>query len=161
MKLCGSRPAFPTIVASGKNIRVPHHEPTIKKAKAPLLIDFGAKYNGYCSDITRTFGSRFENTILKVFDEVEKNLCPGAKASDIDAISRKTMGRYEKFFITGLGHGIGLDVHEKPWVSKNSTDILKEGMVFTIEPGIYVNNGIRIENDYLITKNSFKKITDF
>ena len=161
MKIHGCRPAFDTIVASGKNIQIPHHEPISTKAKRPLLIDFGARYNGYCADISRTIGSRLENIILKCIDKVEENLFLGAKASKLDEISRNALGKYNKFFITSLGHGIGLDVHEKPFISSKSSDVLKNGMIFTIEPGIYIKNGIRIENDYLITKNGFKKFTKF
>lgn len=161
MKIINCGKAFDTIVASGKNIKVPHHEPTRTKARKPLLIDFGAKYKGYCSDVSRTFGSRLENIVLKTIESTEKEIFPGAKASEVDAIARKTLGKYEKYFITSLGHGIGIDVHERPWISKNSKDIFEEGMVFTIEPGIYVEGGIRIENDYLITRNGFKKLTDF
>ncbi len=161
IKTSGCAIAFDTIVASGKNIKIPHHKPTTTKALNPLLIDFGAKYRGYCADITRTCGGRFKNLINKVFEEVEENLLPGAKAADIDAAARKKLGKYEKFFITSLGHGIGLDVHERPWISGKSADTLLPGMTFTIEPGIYINNGIRIENDYVITKKGLENLTNF
>ena len=74
---------------------------------------------------------------------------------------RKKLGRDERFFTHALGHGLGIEVHEKPWISKNSKDILKENMIFTIEPAVYKKNGLRIENDFLLARNSLKKLTDF
>jgi Xaa-Pro aminopeptidase len=153
--------AFPTIVSSGKNIKIPHHTPENTKIKKPFLIDMGVRYNGYCSDITRTFGSEYENELEKIIICVEEMLLPGTETKKLDAFVRKQMGKNSKHFITSLGHGLGIEVHEKPWISVNSTDILKPGMVLTIEPGIYVKNGIRIENDYLITKKGFEKLTNF
>ncbi len=153
--------AFPTIVASGSNVRYPHHVATGKKLSEPLLVDFGVKYNGYCSDVTRTVGSRFEKMISEILDELYSKISPGMKASEADKFVRDRMGRHAKHFITSLGHGIGLQVHEKPWISPKSTDTLEQGMVFTIEPGIYAAGGIRIENDFVITDDGAEMLTKF
>ena len=157
----GVEPSFNPIVASGSNTRNPHHISTKKKIKKPLLIDFGVKYKGYCSDITRTIGHGKEKQLKEVLESVYPRIKPGLKAADIDLFVRKKLGRDKKFFPHSLGHGIGVDIHEKPSLSKDSKDILKENMVFTIEPGIYKRNGIRIENDFLLKKNSLKNLTDF
>lgn len=153
--------AFPTIVASGNNIAFPHHIPGDKKATKPVLIDFGVRYNGYVSDVTRTIGSRYEQILKKVIKSLEQNIVPGIRSERLDAMARQKLGKHKKHFITSLGHGIGLDVHERPYISKNSIDTLAPGMVFTLEPGIYVKSGIRIENDYLMTKKGVMKLTPF
>jgi Xaa-Pro aminopeptidase len=152
-------PAFPTIVASGKNISEPHHIPSGSKAKEPLLIDMGLRFNGYCSDVTRTYGSRYERQLRSVFDAIEPMLVSGAKAADIDKIARKALGKDAAFFNTSLGHGLGISVHESPVLSPKSKDILEEGNVITLEPGIYVPGGIRTENVYVIKKNGAENLT--
>jgi Xaa-Pro dipeptidase len=157
----GVEPSFDPIVASRSNTRNPHHVPTKKKIKKPLLIDFGVKYKGYCSDVTRTIGHSKERQLKELLEAVYPRIKPGVKAADIDLFVRKKLGRDKKFFLHSLGHGIGIEIHEKPSLSKDSKDILKENMVFTIEPGIYKRDGIRIENDFLLKKNSLKNLTDF
>ena len=158
----GVEPSFDPIVASGSNTRNPHHMATKKEIKRPLLIDFGVKYKGYCSDVTRTISHGKEAYLKEILDEVYQEIRPGVKASDIDFFVRKKLGRDAKLFPHSLGHGIGVEIHEKPNLSKDSKDVLKENMVFTIEPGLYSNkNGIRIENDFLLRKNSLKNLTDF
>jgi Xaa-Pro aminopeptidase len=157
----GLKPAFDTIVASRAHIAAPHHIPTKSIARKQILIDAGVRYKNYNSDVTRTWGSKFEQSIERVFEEVEKALKPGVKCSDIDNIARKAMGKYEKHFITALGHGIGVSIHEKPIISSQSSDVLKIGMIFTIEPGIYIPNGIRIENMYLMKEDGVEKLTDW
>jgi Xaa-Pro aminopeptidase len=151
--------AFPTIVATGKNIAEPHHIPDNTKLGETVLMDFGAKHNGYCSDFTRTIGSKYERVIAKVMQKTEEAIKPGVKARDIDALARKTLDKNQKFFITSLGHGLGVEIHEKPWISKNSEDIFSTNMAFTIEPGLYVKNGIRTENTYVATKTGVKNLT--
>jgi Xaa-Pro aminopeptidase len=157
----GLKPAFDTIVASGGNIATPHHIPTKKQARKPLLLDAGVRYKNYNSDVTRTWGSRFEKLIGKVFEAVEPGLKPGAKCSDIDKQARRALGSRQKHFITALGHGIGVAVHEQPWIASSSTDVLRPGMVFTIEPGIYVPGGIRVEHMYLMREDGAEKLTDW
>jgi len=157
----GLEPAFPTIVASGKNIAVPHHVPTKMPIKGSLLIDLGVRYNGYCSDVTRTFGSKYQPLINKVFETIEPMLKPGARAADICEAANKALGRQAKHFITGLGHGLGIAVHEDPSLRLKSEDILQAGNIITIEPGIYVPGGIRHENVYRITKRGAENLTSF
>jgi Xaa-Pro aminopeptidase len=158
----GLEPAFPTIVASGKHIAVPHHIPTKTPVQKSLLIDLGVRYNGYCSDVTRTFGSKYKPVIRKlIFETIEPLLKPGARCADICEAANKALGHNSKHFITGLGHGLGIAVHEDPSLRLKSEDILQAGNVITIEPGIYVPNGIRHENVYLITKRGAENLTDF
>lgn len=155
----GAVPAFSSIVASGSNVKFPHHEPEPRKISSPLLIDLGARYQGYCSDITRTEGSSFSGVLKKAFEEIEGMLGPGIKCSDLDTRARSVLGRHSKYFIHSLGHGIGIDVHENPTISGKSEDTLKPGMVIAIEPGIYASGGGRHEEDYLITGSGFQKLT--
>lgn len=157
----GCEIAFPAIVAAGSNVRHPHHVAGEKKLSEPVLIDFGVKYNGYCSDVTRTIGSRFENMVTKILGELYGTIEHGVKAGELDKFVRDRLGRHAKHFITSLGHGIGLEVHEMPRISQKSSDILKAGMSFTIEPGIYVAGGIRIENDFLLKNSGAEMLTNF
>lgn len=145
-------PSFPAIVASGKNSRFPHHKPTDARIREPVVIDFGVRFNGYCSDMTRTVGSRKQKTLENLVAEAESMIEPGIRASEIDGFVRKSLGSEAKFFIHSLGHGIGVEVHENPSISGKSSDILVPGMVFTLEPGLYSTEGIRIEDDYLLTR---------
>jgi len=148
-------------VATEENIAKPHHVPTIKRIGKTLLIDFGVRWQGYCTDISRTFNSKYEEKIKKTLAALEEKMKPGVKASSLDALSRKLLGSDAKKFITNLGHGIGIEVHEKPSISASSKDVLKKDMVIAIEPAIYVKNGIRIENDYLITEDGCENLTEF
>ena len=161
IKTCRAEPAFPAIVAAGKNIAVPHHTPGMATVKKPFLVDMGARYNGYCSDITRAYGSSHVQLIENVFEKVEAMLMPGVSCSELDATARGVLGKRAKFFITGLGNGIGQSVHEWAAIASKSVDILEKGMTLSIEPGIYIKDGIRVENNYLITKNGFRNLTDF
>ena len=155
----GCEPSFSAIVAAGKNSRFPHHKPTNAKLRDPIVIDFGLRYNGYCSDVTRTIGSDKQEMFEAIIADAESIIAPNMKAKDVDNFVREKMGREAKFFIHGLGHGIGIEVHENPSISKNSKDILKAGMMFTIEPGLYKKEGIRIENDYLLTEKKLICLT--
>jgi len=127
------------------------------------VIDFGVKYKGYCSDITRTIylgrpkkaEKKIYNLVLssqlKAIEKIKENIL----CSEADKQARKVLGKYKKIFIHGLGHGIGIEPHELPNLSTKSTDKFKQKMVFTIEPGIYSSHkfGIRIEDDILLDKN--------
>ncbi|MEM7813588.1 MAG: Xaa-Pro peptidase family protein [Candidatus Aenigmatarchaeota archaeon] len=157
----GLEPAFSTIVASAKNIVSPHHAPSLSPATKPLLIDLGVRFNGYCSDTTRTYGSKYQPIVRKVFEAVESLLKPGTCAADIDAEARKALGAHAKHFITALGHGIGIAVHEPPNIRADSKELLQPGNVLTIEPGIYVGGGIRHENMYLIGPKGAENLTNF
>jgi len=155
--------AFKPIVATGQNTTFPHHVPTDTKiSKKIYLIDLGSKYYGYCADLTRVFfwskmPSHFKDiyyTILKARDLSIKKIKDGANVRNIDQAARELIDKkgWGKFFGHGLGHGIGLSVHEPPFINPTSTDTLKEGMVVTIEPAVYFKNrfGVRIEDMVLV-----------
>ncbi len=157
----GVYPSFPTIVATKENIIEPHHIAGEKIVERPILVDFGIKYKNYCTDNTRTIGSKYEKLISDIMLDLEVMMKPGVKCTDIDKFVRKKMGKLQKNFITALGHGIGIAVHELPIISSHSKDILEENMVVAIEPGIYLKDGIRVENMYLITKDGCENLTIF
>lgn len=164
MRIASSKPSFPTIVAYQKNCADPHAEPSdfILEKGMPVIIDMGCFYEGYCSDMTRTFFVE-ENTMQEVYDAVLKaNLAaiakvkPGVSFQEIDHAAREVIEQagYGPYFIHRLGHGIGLSVHEPYDVSGSNPMLVKEGMCFSIEPGIYLPNqgGVRIEDLVLVTK---------
>lgn len=153
-------PAFQTIVASGPNSSIPHHVPGNRKLDYGdiLLMDFGGRYNGYASDITRTF---FLGNVPESFREIYEAvrdanetargiIAPGVEYQEMDAAARKVIsGRgFGKFFIHRLGHGLGISVHEDPYLVAGNTSMVQENAVFTIEPGIYIQGkgGVRIED---------------
>jgi Xaa-Pro aminopeptidase len=150
--------AFPVIVASGKNTLFAHHRPKETLINNFFLIDLGAMHCGYCADLTRIFFwgrisplfQKVQSTIKKAHDTAISKIKEGKKASEIDKVARTIIEKsgFGKYFIHGLGHGVGLEVHEPPYLRPNQDCILKEGMVITIEPGIYYKNsfGIRLEN---------------
>jgi Xaa-Pro dipeptidase len=168
LKSLGSiRPAFETIVASGRRSSMPHATISSENILSPILIDWGAVYNSYSSDITRTFieneeQSEIFNIVLEAQQEAIKVIKPGIKASYVDKVARRVIDEYGygKNFIHSTGHGLGIEVHENPTLSINSNFKLERGMVITIEPGIYIKDkfGIRIEDDILI-KNRGKVLT--
>lgn len=158
----GAKPLV--IVAFGKNTASPHHEVSDKKLSGsePVVIDLVCRYKGYHSDVTRTYRSKLESRLRSFFPEIEEMIKPGAKAKELDIFVRNKMGKDSKFFTTSLGHGIGTAVHEKPWIYMKSKDILKENMVFAVEPGLYLKKyGARVENDFLVTKRGAENLTDF
>jgi Xaa-Pro aminopeptidase len=165
--------AFNPIVAFGRNTSIPHHLPlaqTKLKRNTHVLIDFGVKINGYCSDMTRiVFFGQPDNKIVDIYKTVlnaQKNairkLKVGTNAMDIDIATREEIKqRGYPEFLHGLGHGTGLSIHENPRLRPNSKDILLENMVFTIEPGIYLSNqyGIRIEDLVVLRKDGPEILT--
>lgn len=161
------KPAFETIIASGIRSSIPHAAISFNNIISPVVIDWGAVYNNYRSDITRTFienekHSEIFNIVLEAQKEAIKVIKPGIKSSYVDKVARKVIADYgyEKNFIHSTGHGLGLDVHENPTLSLKSNFKLQKGMVITVEPGIYIKDkfGIRIEDDILI-KNKAKVLT--
>ena len=154
-------PSFDTIVASGPNGAMPHHRPSDRPIQAgePIVIDMGAKVDGYCSDITRTICvGEPDDMFRRVYDIVLgsqltaiNTVKPGMTGGDCDGLSRTVIAEagYGDNFGHSLGHGYGLAVHEYPRVGPNAENILEEGMVFTVEPGIYLTGwgGVRIEDD--------------
>lgn len=164
--------AFDTIVAAGEHSSLPHAWPTDRKIKKGdfVVIDFGVRYKGYCSDETCTiaFGKltdRQKNAyqaVKNAHDRALDAVADGVPASDIDKQARRAFGNKDgRYFVHGTGHGVGLDIHEAPRLSSTSGDILKPGMVFTIEPGLYIPGlwGIRIEDTVLLKENSCEKLT--
>jgi Xaa-Pro aminopeptidase len=155
-------PSFPSIVASGPNASVPHAVPSGRRIEAgeAIKIDIGARASGYCSDMTRTVclgqprDSRLVELhalVLEAQQYAERELRPGMTGREGDSLARDVIARagYGQAFTHGLGHGIGLEVHEPPWVSQSrGDDVLRPGMVFSVEPGVYLPGwgGVRIED---------------
>jgi Xaa-Pro aminopeptidase len=166
-----SRMPFDIIVASGKNSALPHARVTDREIKRGefVIIDWGGEAAGYVSDMTRTLlmagdglteKRRMYQTVLGANRRTISNIRPNLSGSDIDGMARnyiKSKG-YGQFFGHGTGHGVGLNVHEKPAISPRSKDKVKEGIIFTVEPGIYVPElgGVRIE-DMVVLKDGMGK----
>lgn len=164
--------SFESIVAAQTNGSRPHYTPGRLRTKAnqPLLIDWGARVGGYCSDMTRTitFG-RWPKPLAEVYEIVLEAqqaaidaIEPGKSCASIDAVARQiiTKAGYGDAFGHGLGHGIGLDIHEAPSVSSQSNTMLAPGMVITVEPGVYLPGigGVRIEDDILVTERGRRNL---
>ena len=172
------RPAFDTIVASGVNSARPHARPGPRSLEAGdgVVLDFGGIYDGYCVDLTRTLHiGRPAPELLRMAGAVREAhaaaiaaVRPGARPSEIDAAARDVLARHglAEAFGHGTGHGLGLEVHEDPRISKLPgalpDDPVVPGMVFTIEPGAYVDGlgGVRIEDDVLVTAEGCDVLTD-
>jgi Xaa-Pro aminopeptidase len=175
-----AKPAFDTIVAAGPNGALPHAVPTARQvADGDLVVlDFGGVYGGYCVDLTRTVAiGRVSPEQRRLFDAVahahaaavSAANAPGATTGSVDDAARGTLRTHglDTYFGHGTGHGLGLEVHEAPRVTKRSADHpgetpLEAGMVFTIEPGAYVEGvgGVRIEDDVLVTASGCELLTD-
>ena len=166
-RLGADGPAFDTIVGAGPNGALPHHraDDAILRLGDPVVIDMGAEYQGYRSDLTRTFavGGRADAVFERVYSIVLKAQLaaikaarPGMKGQELDAVAREviTAAGYGDEFGHGLGHGVGLDIHERPMIVQTSEDEIADGMIFTIEPGIYISGwgGVRIE-DIVVMRN--------
>ncbi len=164
--------SFDTIVAFGKNSAVPHHESDKTKLQKnmPVLIDMGCKYNGYCSDLTRTlyFGTpdkKFMEAYYAVKtanESVIVSFNAGAQAKDLHNMAEYTINKFnfKGKFTHSLGHGVGLEIHEEPRISYKSKTTLKDNMVFTVEPGVYLDGefGVRIEDTVVINKDGIKRL---
>lgn len=172
-KLGSEGVAFETIVASGPRSAFPHGGCTDKRIRKSefIVVDLGAKYQHYRADLTRTYligkptrkQAEIYETVKKAQQKAFESLREGIKAKDADAIARKIIKQtgYGKYFVHGLGHGVGLDVHELPTLTLESKDLLKAGNVVTVEPGIYIVNfgGVRIEDTVLVQKEKAEKLT--
>lgn len=166
--------SFPSIVAADANASLPHAIPGSKKIKAGgiVLIDWGAKWGGYCSDLTRVVGiGRMKPKMREIYQIVLdaqmaaiEAIAPGSKLSDIDAVARGVIDKagYGERFGHSLGHGIGLDIHEQPVLSGKAEGVLEPGHVVTVEPGIYLPGvgGVRIEDDVLVTAGGHRVLSD-
>jgi Xaa-Pro aminopeptidase len=172
--------SFPPIVAAGERAALPHCPPTDKRVSASglLLVDWGAVVRGYKSDLTRVLATRTKSSftqsdaarlqeihrVVRAAQEAAIQAArPGVEAKAVDAAARGVIADagYGDYFNHGLGHGLGLQIHEAPWFRATSTDVLAEGMVFTVEPGIYLPGwgGVRIEDDVRVTADGCEVLT--
>lgn len=172
MRKLGTGPSFDTIMAFGANCSRNHHQPGARKLRSrdSILIDFGAKVGGYCSDTTRCFAfgkpTRFYEKVyygvLAAQQAAISKIRPGARLSEIDAAARNALAeRGLPDYGHGTGHGIGLQVHETPFLSKIAKGTLQAGDVITVEPGVYIPGklGVRIEDDILVTETGHKVLS--
>jgi Xaa-Pro aminopeptidase len=169
----GGTLSFDTIVAAGPNGAQPHAEPGERVIPAGELVvfDMGAKLDGYCSDGTRTYatgdpgeeGRRVYDTVLAAQQASLEAIRPGEKGEDVDAAARKVIDEagHGEHFGHGLGHGVGLDIHEGPRLSLRSDDILAANEVVTVEPGIYLAEdlGVRIEDLVVVTDGGLRNLS--
>lgn len=164
---------FGPIVSAGPNSAIPHATPTSRPIEDGdlLVIDWGAIVDGYPSDITRTFAvgelspefERIYETVNEANRVAKSVVRPGACGQDVDRAARTSISDsgYGAFFIHRTGHGLGLEVHEPPYITEGNIDPLREGAVFTIEPGIYLpgRGGVRIEDDVVVTADGCRSLT--
>jgi Xaa-Pro aminopeptidase len=173
MRELGAEPSFPTIVAAGPNGALPHAEPGEREIGSGELVvfDMGAKLDGYCSDGTRTFatgdpgerGREVYEVVRAAQEAALGEVRAGAGAEAVDTVARDLIaaaGHGERFG-HGLGHGVGLEVHEEPRVSQRSEDVLEAGEVVTIEPGVYLPGelGVRIEDLVVVTEGGHRNLS--
>jgi len=174
MKKLGAKGAsFDIIVASGPRSALPHGVADIREFQYgdAVVMDFGAVYNGYCSDMTRTFFigtpakelKEIYDIVLKAQMEAVIKASTKITGKDLDGISRNIISDagYDKYFGHGLGHGVGVEIHEMPVISPKGKEQLKAGMVFTVEPGIYVEGlgGVRIEDMVCLAESGAEILT--
>jgi Xaa-Pro aminopeptidase len=174
MRLAGaSGPSFETIVAAGAHGSLPHYRPgsTVVRKGDPVLIDWGAKVGGYCSDLTRVvFAGRIPPEIARIYEVVLRAqragaaaIRPGVRMSTVDRAARNVIAGegFGDKFVHSLGHGIGLEIHEAPGLARSATGRMRSGMVVTVEPGIYLPGvgGVRIEDDVLVTPQGARKLS--
>lgn len=167
------RAAFDIIVASGENSAIPHAETSERRFRPGdfVILDYGAEVNGYCSDITRTVvigraseeQRRMYQTVLEAQLRAIEAIQPGVKGCDVDAVARQVIADagYGDYFTHSLGHSLGLSVHDGMGFAQKSEVVLEPGMVFTVEPGIYIEGlgGVRIEDDVLVTEEGCEVLT--
>lgn len=173
MKALGLEPSFDTIVASGENGAEPHAVPGTRKFAAGdlITIDLGCKFQGYCGDMTRTFALGQVPPLYKKMYETVKNAQiagllaarDGIICKDVDAVSRKIieLEGWGQNFVHGTGHGVGREVHEPPKLNASSDVVLRNNMVVTVEPGIYIKGigGVRIEDTVVVGGENFFDFT--
>lgn len=175
-KYGASGTSFETIMAFGEGSSVPHHETGERKLKFGdiILIDFGCKWGGYCSDCTRTllFGDdkkheEFKKAYEKVLEAhfaAKQKITSGMTGREADETARSVLREagLDKYFTHSLGHGIGINIHEYPYLSPRSTNVLKDGMVFSDEPGVYFEGdfGIRIEDSVCLEGGKVRSLTN-
>ncbi len=174
MKLGATGPSFETIVAFGANASMPHYTPGKTKLKPGdlVLMDYGALYKRYCSDITRTVvlgrASEQQKNMHSVVLEAQKKgmeaIRENVNGKDVDMAARSVIdaSEFKGRFIHSLGHGLGMDVHDHPALSSNLDFPLKSSMVVTVEPGVYIPKvgGLRIEDDVVVKKDGYELLTN-
>jgi Xaa-Pro aminopeptidase len=165
--------SFDTIVASGYRSALPHAVSSDKKISKGdfVIIDLGGTFKGYCSDMTRTVvcgeptqkQMKIFNAVLEAQQKAIRNCKLEMEAAELDQIARESFTKqgFEEFFVHALGHGVGLEVHELPYIGLKSKDKFAAGNVFTIEPGIYIPNfgGVRIEDVVVQKENDVERLT--
>jgi Xaa-Pro aminopeptidase len=164
--------AFQTIIAAGPHSAYPHHDnEKFAIRDTSVICDFGVYVEGYCSDITRTFlVGKADGRLREAYEVLAKAVKagtalvrPGRPIKEVDLACRAVLREkgLDGYFVHSTGHGIGLEVHEAPTAGPRSKDILKKGMVFTVEPGVYIPGlgGLRIENDVLVTGSGAEVLT--
>lgn len=163
--------SFLPIVASGSGSTLPHYFTSDKKLleNEAVLMDFGAKFKGYCSDLTRVVylgqaSNKFKqayNLVWQVEEEVCSQIKPGMKAEEVHQLAVKLLGDQAKYFLHGIGHGVGLDIHERLFLRNGITTTLQPGMILTVEPGLYYEEkfGIRVEDYGVVTETGFKVLS--
>jgi Xaa-Pro dipeptidase len=172
---CDPQVPFAPIVSSGPNAANPHATPTDRKLSSGdlLVIDWGASYQGYLSDITRTFAigvlepeyAQICRVVLEANTAGRKAARPGIAAEAVDQAARAVIqsAGYGMYFTHRTGHGLGMEGHEDPYIRAGNLALLESGMTFTVEPGIYLpgRNGVRIEDDVVITPTGAECLTSF
>ncbi len=169
-------PSFPSIVAFGEHTFNAHHVPTQKRLKKGQLVlfDFGARYRGYCSDMTRTFVFGAEprgeirerlEAVLKAQEAGKAAVRDGVPVMEPDLEARRVLEGYGDlvdYFVHSLGHGVGLDIHEYPRLIVGADGTLKSGMVVTVEPGVYIRGwgGVRFEDTVVVRREGVEVLTD-
>jgi Xaa-Pro aminopeptidase len=167
--------AFDTIVATGSNTAIPHHQPTgrIVESGDLVKIDFGAKLDGYHSDCTRMFVAgpatqwqvELHDIVRECQEKARDALHSGVLASQVDRVARDIMLRHGKahLFTHGLGHGVGLEIHEDPYFTSQPATTIEKSTVVTVEPGAYIPNqgGVRIEDTVVVTEVGHENLTNF
>ena len=175
MQAAGSQPSFATIVAGGPNSANPHHTTGDRRIERGdlVILDGGARVDGYCSDITRTVavgelgaeGRAIYDLVLRANRAGVAALRPGCSGAEIDAAAREVIerGGYGAQFVHRTGHGLGIEIHEPPYLHAAERDPLPEGATFTVEPGVYVpgRGGVRIEDDVVLTAAGGECLTTF
>jgi Xaa-Pro aminopeptidase len=169
-----SGPAFAPVVAAGRSAALPHYQPSSEvrlRDDDLLLVDWGASGRPYKSDLTRvlTLGKvtpKFQEVyraVLEAQSRAMDTIRPGVSARAVDAEARQSLKEagFGEFFNHGLGHGFGIEIHERPFLGREPDETLEEGMVITVEPGVYLPDwgGVRIEDDVLVTEDGCERLT--
>lgn len=170
--LGSEKPSFDTIVAVGKNTALPHYRTgnEVVAEGLPLLFDFGATVEGYCSDTTKMLvlgkPSGEYRKVMEIVNQAKEaakmKLRDGVTGEEVHAAAVKALGEYKDYFVHTIGHGVGLEVHEGPQMYWGVKDVLREGMVVTIEPGVYLSAkfGVRLEDLVVVTGSGYKEISE-